>query len=94
MAQQSVTFTFQDAGGNPLAGGEVQIHLNQDASLGISGGPSVSTRTIHVTLDGSGSATVLLWPNDLLLPAGSVYFVNAFSALGEPAWDGQISVHS
>ena len=92
--QSSALFSFQDARAQPLTGGQVQIHLSRDASLGTAGGPSVSTRTISATLDSTGSATVLLWPNDLLLPSGTVYFVNAFSMLGEPAWTGQTTVHS
>jgi hypothetical protein len=94
MAQQSVTLTFQDPGGNPLSGGSVTIRLNTDESLGTAGGPSVMARSVTTALDGSGTAVVLLWPNDALLPAGSVYFVNAFTALGQPAWSGQMTVDS
>lgn len=90
----SVTLVFQSPSGAPLANGQVQIKLNQDASLGTSGGPSVSTKTILAALDSSGSVTLSLWPNDLLLPIGSIYFVNAFSAIGEPAWSGQMTFHS
>jgi hypothetical protein len=94
MSQQSVTLVFQAPSGAPLAGGQVQIHLGQDASLGTSGGPSVNTRTVLTTLDGSGSCTVLLWPNDALYPAGTVYFVNAYTASGQLVWSGQMTVDS
>jgi hypothetical protein len=86
--QQSISLMFQDAAGNPLSGGSVVIRLNTDESLGISGGPSVMARSVTTTLDNTGTAVVLLWPTDALLPAGSVYFVDAFTALGQPAWHG------
>lgn len=95
MPQVSITLTFQDPAGNPLALGQVQVRLTQDASLGVSSGPSVvCRRTILLALDGSGSVTFLIWPNDILLPTGSAYFVNAFSALGQPSWSGQMTVDS
>lgn len=89
---ETVIFTFQDPGGNPLAGGLATFRLSQDGSLGMSGGPSVCNRITSATLDSAGSCAVLLWANTDLLPPGSVYFVNAFTALGQPAWSGEVVV--
>lgn len=91
--QQSVSLTFQDAAGNPLAGGSVRITMSVDISTATSGGPQVAAqRTVEATLDSNGSVTVDLWPNNLLSPSGSVYFVNAYASGGQPAWSGQITV--
>jgi hypothetical protein len=92
MPTQTVHLTFQDPSGNPLANGLATFRLSADGSLGTSGGPSVFATLTNATLDGAGSCTVHLWATDQLLPAGSVYFVNAFSSLGEPAWSGQMTV--
>jgi hypothetical protein len=93
VTQQSVTLTFQDPSGQPLANGRVDIRLQVDISAATSGGPQVCAgRLVSVTLNGSGSATVLLWPNSSTFPAHSVYFVTAFTALGQPAWKGELTV--
>lgn len=92
-SKQSVTLVFQDPAGNPLAGGSVTFMLNVDISTAASSGPQVAAQsTVTATLDGSGSCTVDLWPNNVLSPAGSVYFVNAYAADGQPAWSGQMTV--
>ena len=92
MATQLVIFTFQDPGGNPVANGLATFRLSVDGSLGISGGPQVGTPITSATLDSAGSCIVELWPNDQLLPPGSIYFVNAFTSLGEPVWSGQVTI--
>ena len=87
-----VTVTFQDPSGTPIADGSVTFSLNIDISAAASDGPQIAAgRIVTATLDSSGSATVDLWPNDLI-STGSVYFVEAFSAQGEPAWNGQMTV--
>jgi len=91
--KQSVTLTFVDPADTPLAGGSVHIMLSVDISTVAANGPQISAqRVVKATLDGSGSCTVLLWPNNLLSPAGSVYFVTAYTALGQHAWSGQLTV--
>jgi hypothetical protein len=90
-----VVLAFFDPAGNPLAGGSVRITLSADISTASSGGPQVTAqRTVAVTLDDNGTAVVSLWPNSTLSPAGTVYFVQAFTAEGQPAWDGQLTVGS
>jgi hypothetical protein len=94
-SQQVVIVTFQDPSGQPLAGGEVTFQLSVDISTSLAGGPQVSAgRLTRATLDSTGSAIVQLWPNDILSPAGSVYFVQAYTVLGEYAWSGQLIVLS
>lgn len=90
--QQPYILTFQDPAGNPLAGGRVEFRLNVDISTASSSGPQICAgRIATATLDNNGSCVVSLWPNDTLLPSGSVYVVTAYTALGEPAWSGQIT---
>ena len=93
MPQSSVTVTFQDPAGNPLSGGSVTFDLNTDIATATSGGTQVCAgRTVTATLDTNGSATLSLWPNASLFPASSVYFVRAFTAQGQPAWSGEMTV--
>jgi hypothetical protein len=91
----SVSFTFQAPSGDPLAGGRVEIRLSSDIATAVSNGVQVAAkRTVTATLDAAGSTTVSLWPNATLLPAGTVYFLVAYSASGQPAWRGEIVVDS
>jgi hypothetical protein len=91
--QIPVVLTFFDPAGNPLAGGSVRITLSADISTATSGGPQVTAqRTVVATLDDNGIVIVNLWPNSTLSPTGTVYFVQAFTAEGQPAWDGQLTV--
>lgn len=89
MAKVSFTLVFQDPSGQPLAGGSVTLRLNTDAS--VSNSQIVAGRLVIATLDTNGSATVTIWPNDQLDPAGTVYFVDAYCANGQPAWRGQMT---
>jgi hypothetical protein len=90
--KQSVTVTFQDPSGNPLSLGTVTFRLQVDISTHTSGGPQVAAgRIVSASLDSSGSCTVLLWPNNLLAPA-SIYFVTAYTAEGQPVWQGEMTV--
>lgn len=90
--RQSVSFTFFDPSGAPLAGGKVTARLSTDLSASVVSGPQVAATEVSAVLDSGGSATLSLWPNRLLLPADSVYFINAFSAQGQPVWSGQTTV--
>lgn len=88
-SQVTVIVSFQDPSGAPIAGGSVTFDLSIDISSSVSGGPQVSAgRQVTATLDSTGTAIVSLWPNDLI-GSGSVYFVQAFTALGQPVWSGQ-----
>ena len=90
--KQSVTLTFQDPSGQPLALGSVTFRLQVDISTFADNGPQISAgRLTTATLDSSGSCTVLLWPNNLLAPA-SIYFLTAYTAEGQPAWRGELTV--
>jgi hypothetical protein len=90
--QQTVTFNFLDPAGNPLAGGRADIRLQQDISAGISGGPQVAAgRVVSVALDDTGTGVVELWPTVGMFPA-AIYFVRAFTSLGQLVWSGTLSV--
>ncbi len=89
---QNVTFVFQDPAGNPIANGRVDIRLQQDISAALSGGPQVAAGiTVSAALDLNGTAVGPLWANSMVA-TGTVYFVTAFSSLGQPVWSGQITV--
>lgn len=89
MAQELCLLTFQDPSGVPLAFGKVTFDLSFDIAS-----PSVqiaARRQVSVDLNSEGSCSVLLWANDTD-SSGSIYFVRAYSAQGQPAWSGQITV--
>jgi hypothetical protein len=82
---------FQDAAGNPMAGGYVTFRLNTDATAvdcQISAG-----RLITFPLDSNGNLSGYIWPNDQLTPA-TVYIVRAYNAAGELVWNNQMSIPS
>jgi hypothetical protein len=77
---------FQDAEGNPLAGGLLVLTLDS-AAVVIGTGQVVNNLPLSITLDVNGNApTTLVWFNDVLSPAGTAYSVTLFSASGKPAW--------
>jgi hypothetical protein len=80
---QTITGTFQDPQGNPLANGYLVLRLSHD---GQSGTPNqvVSGLTQRVTLNSSGqiSPAVAIYSNTGLLPANTFYYVRVFSADG------------
>jgi hypothetical protein len=92
-SKQSVTLVFQSPSGAPLALGSVTFRLNVDISTALADGVQIAAqRLVKVALDSSGTCTVMLWPNNLLVPANSIYFVNAYTAQGQPAWSGELTV--
>ena len=80
---------FQDSEGNPLANGYLIFELNQDEVVNTST-RVCSGKTIQVPLNSSGNAITSpshsLWPNDVMIPAGSFYSVSAYSANGTLVW--------
>jgi hypothetical protein len=93
--QQEVVFNVQDPSGQPIAFGELVIKLSMDIStVGIGGQQIVAGRTVRVQLDVNGSATVLLWPNDVLYPLGSTYLIRVYTAQGQPCYSEQLVVTS
>jgi hypothetical protein len=90
---QSVTLTFQDPSGTPIAGGKVTFDLSYDISNATSGGIQVSSGiTTSATLDSNGRCTVTLYRTDILVPSGSVYFVRVYTAEGQLVYSEQMTV--
>jgi len=92
MGLQGVQFTFQDCLGNPLANGLLTGRLNIDGANSSSGSNISSGVILSIPLDSSGSCTFTLWPNDQIIPAGTVYFFTAYTAKGQRAWSQQMSI--
>jgi hypothetical protein len=91
--QHSYTFLFQAPSGAPLALGSVRFRLNTDASTATAGGVQIAAqRIVTAALDSSGEATVSLWANTDLSPAGTVYVIQAFTAEGELVWQGEATL--
>lgn len=90
---QTVVLAFQDAAGNPLANGYVLFRLSVDISFAQDTGPQVAAgRVTRLNLDSNGMGNAQLWPNTQLVPAGSVYFTTAYTAQGQIAWQGELTV--
>jgi hypothetical protein len=86
MAQRRIiNGAWQDLSGKPLVSGYLTFRLNTDGQSGVQ---VVAGRLMTVPLDANGniSGTVLLWPNDQIVPAGTSYDVRAYSAAGQPVW--------
>lgn len=93
MAQQEYSISFSLPNGQPLAFGSLTVQLNTDAVVTTTNGPQViAGRIVRVNLDNTGSVTFPIWPNSQMQPANTVYFLNAYSAQGQLAWSGQISL--
>lgn len=80
---------FQDALGNALANGYLEMELSQDAVTSDST-QVASGYTIRINLDTDGniitSPSQSVWPNDVLAPTGTFYNVSAFSSEGQLVW--------
>lgn len=93
MSQQTITLVFQDPSSMPIANGTVSFRLNVDGATAVLNGVQVSAgRLVSVTLDSSGSVSFLIWPNDQLFPAGTIYFVDVYTSTGELVLSNQITV--
>ena len=87
----SVTGTWQDGGGNPIANGLLTVQLNFPA-VSVDN-KQIDTRLSSVTLDGSGSipaGALFLYPNALLsndmMGKPTIYFCNVYTAEGLLVW--------
>ena len=80
---QTITATFTDPQGNPLANGYLVMQLSHD---GQSGTPNqvVSGLKQRVTLNASGqiSPAVAIYSNTGLLPASTFYYITAYDSTG------------
>jgi hypothetical protein len=80
---------FQDAEGNLLANGYLEMTLNQD-SLVSGVGNIAAGITVRVQLDANGDALAspaqYIWATDVLLPVNAFYKVTGYTVQGQPAW--------
>jgi hypothetical protein len=80
---------FQDNEGNPLANGYLLLELSQDCTVNTTT-QVCSNCIIKVPLDVNGNVVVSpvysLWPNDVLTPSGTFYFISAYTVNGELVW--------
>lgn len=90
---QIVGGPFQDALGNVLSNGYLVFQLQHDA-VAVGTGQIVGNMSVRVPLDTAGhiqgtisGTPVLIWPNDVLLPAGGNYIIWAYDSVNKPAWD-------
>jgi hypothetical protein len=90
MAQVSVTYTFQDPAGEPLALGTATFRLSTDAA--IDSVQIAANKVVSVALNSSGSLTADFWPNDDMTPEGTVYIVKSYAATGQLAWEGELTI--
>jgi len=80
---------FQDVEGNPLSNGYLILELMTDEQVIANMGTVSSGTKIKVLLDVSGNVLgnlAFIWPNDALLPLGSVYTINAYAEDGQFSW--------
>jgi hypothetical protein len=86
----AASYNFQDPSGAPLANGTVTFRLSTDVMAG-----SVqlsASRLVKASLDSGGNLAINLWPNNQMTPAGTVYIVKAYTALGQLVWEGELTV--
>jgi hypothetical protein len=83
---------FVDNLGNPIANGSLVLKLSQDAQAnqGLNNVQVGSGLGVTVPLDSNGniitSPNQLVWPNDVLTPAGTFYNVSAYNQNGQRVW--------
>lgn len=80
---------FQDSLGVVLASGYLLLELSQDAQVNTST-QVVSGYIVRISLDANGNVATspaqLVWPNDVLSPAGTFYNVSVYNAQGQLVW--------
>lgn len=86
---KQITGTFQDAAGNPIAGGKLYLKISNDAVA--PNAAQVSRVLTAITLDGTGSipAGTQIWFNDEVLPNGTTYTVAVVQAGGGLVWGAE-----
>lgn len=81
--------SFEDSEGNPLASGYLIFELVSDGIVNTSTKVCKGT-SIKVPLDSSGnvvtSTVYSLWPNDVMTPNTTFYYVSAFTSKGQLVW--------
>lgn len=83
---------YQDAAGNVLKNGYVTFRLNKDALVG---NVQVSSKIlVTLPMDANGDLSGSIWPNDQMNPIDTVYFVRAYTAQGELAWEQELYITS
>jgi hypothetical protein len=80
---------FVDSDGNPLANGYLIFQLSQDSTANTTV-PVGSGYEIKIPLDSSGnivtSPAYSLWPNNVLTPSNTFYFVSGYTEQGQLVW--------
>ena len=81
---------FQDCEGSVLANGYLLFQLTHDENFTPEGVQVCANPRVVVYLDSTGnvpaSPITLVYSNDLMTPAGSMYKIRAFKADGTEAW--------
>lgn len=90
----AVTYTFQDASGNPIANGKATFRLNTDAVVTASGQQINAGIVTSFALDNSGTLSGNIWPNDQLTPTNTVYKASVFTSQGQLVWNEDLSIIS
>jgi hypothetical protein len=85
-----LAMSFVDSSNNPLANGLLTLRLNTDAQL--SGDQISAERIVNIPLDSSGAMSQNISRNDLMVPAGTVYFAKAYTAKGQLVWQQELSL--
>lgn len=86
---QIIGGAFQDIYGNPLANGYLIFQLSQDAQ--VNGNKEICAGyKVKVPLDANGNIVTnpanYAWPNNVLTPATTFYYVSAYTAQGQLVW--------
>jgi hypothetical protein len=83
---------FQDALGDVVANGHMDMQLSQDSQV-TGASPAViitAGRVIRIQLDANGnvqaSPAQSVWPNDVLTPANTYYSVKVYTSAGQLVW--------
>lgn len=87
---QIINGSFQDNQGFPLSNGSLLFTLSQDGNINTSPYHQiVGGTTTRVPLDNNGNVAgiVTIWTNDLIVPAGTFYTVQAYNNAGLQVWD-------
>lgn len=86
---KTITGTWVDPAGNPVANGRLFLRLSQDAvAIGTN---QIAPSLVSVTLNASGQipASTQVWANDELTPAGTVYIASVLAAGGGLVWGSE-----